>query len=502
MTVVAAIDIGSNALRLAIASPGPNGDLRICANYREAVRLGQDVFSCGAISEETIKRAIEALKKFKCLAQDQGTTLVKAVATSAVREARNRQTFIDRAAEQAGLHIEVIDGVEEARLVYLAVCSKASLSQGTSLLIDIGGGSIELTVVVGGELKFSDSVKMGTVRLLNLLEERKISHQQFARLTEKYVTAIRRRLQAELGSKKVDQCFGTGGNLDAFAALLESKADSSGIKSVEVDRLMPFVQKLEALSVEERMQRFGLRADRADVIVPAGVVLCEIAKHIKVKSIAVPEVGLKDGILIELMPQSGVAREEIHHRQVLAFAHGLGEKFNYDAEHAAQVAKITIEMFDQCRILHGLNDHHRLLLEVAALLHDIGQFISVNGHHKHSQYLIKSSPMVGVTDADRRIIGCVARYHRKSFPQMEHDEYSSLPVPDREVVRKLAAILRVAEALDRSRAHKVKSLHVAVKKKSVEVRVSSDPDFALEAWAFKKKADLFEDVFGRELCLV
>lgn len=498
MTVLGAIDIGSNAMRLLIGTLSRSSELTSLDNFREPVRLGHDVFSSGFISEETSRRAVSALKRFKEIIKDKKVSLFRAVATSAVREARNREAFVHRVIEEAEIHLDVIEGEEEARLVHLAVSHAVDLSKGFGLLIDIGGGSIEISLTSDGDVVFSDSIKMGTVRLLQLLGEKKRSPKSFARLVEKYAESIRKRLDVELGKQRVDLCVGTGGNLEALADLCSEKAKESKVSCIEITKLHKLIKELQDLSPGERMDKFGLRADRADVILPAAVVLREIVKQAGISEIRVPSVGLKDGVIIELIPSSGKNRLSYHSRQVLAFARSLGRKYHFDEKHAESVRHFALQLFDELKSIHKLEDEDRLSLEVASLLHDIGQIVSFNGHHKHSEYLIRSNPFVGLSSRERELVALIARYHRKALPREEHANYSKLSEGDRDKVNKLAALLRIAEALDREHEQNVKKIGVKWDKEQVELRLEGEGDLLMERWAVSDKSDLFSRAFDKK----
>lgn len=495
MTAVAAIDVGSNAIRMAIGSVNSSNELLVTEDYREAVRLGDDVFKSGFISDEVARRAEAAFSRFKNIIKAQGVKKVRAVGTSALREARNRDGFLKRISENTGIRVSVISGEEEARLIHVAVAQKFNFRRKLALLVDIGGGSVEITLVRDGDIIVSDSVKMGTVRLLNILDERKRGQKIFYRLMRAYTEGLRRQLRKELRHRKIDLCIGTGGNIEAFGdlrSLLLKKNDRTILHARELDHI---VSRLESLSFEERIEKLELRPDRADVIMPASIMIQELMKQADVKELHIPRVGLKDGMLLDMLPdpsQHGPAR---HQRQVLAFARELGRKFSFDEEHAVRVARFAVELFDQTKDLHKLAPHYRLLLEVSALLHDIGHCVNINGHHKHSYYLLRSTPFVGLNDREKSLVAVAARYHRKSPPKMEHPEFASLTPEDREIVTKLAAILRLADALDSEHASNVSAFRLTRRKSTLTFSLRGRGDLLLERFAISAKAALFEDTF-------
>ena len=501
MTSLAAIDVGSNAIRLAIGSLDSNNNLLVTQDYREAVRLGEDVFQGGIISDETARRAEAAFGRFRNLIKSHGVKKVRAVGTSALREAHNKDIFLRRISKATGINISVISGEEEARLIYNAVAQKFNFRRNLALLVDIGGGSVEISLVRDGDIIVSDSVKMGTVRLLNLLDERKRGQMSFYRLVRAYADGLRRQLKKELRSRTIDLCIGTGGNIEAFGdlrSLILKKSDRSIINVKELDQI---VTKLESLSFTERIEKLGLRPDRADVIIPASIMIQELMHQSGVKELHIPRVGLKDGLLLDMIPENSAIKPAKHHRQVMAFARELGRKFAFDEEHGSTVAKFAVQIFEQTEAIHKLDQENKQLLEVAALLHDIGQCVNINGHHKHSYYLLRATPFVGLTERQKAVVAVTARYHRKAPPKMDHPEFASLMPEDRELVTKLASILRLADALDSEHASRVTAFRIIRRKSTLTFSLRGQGDLLLERWALANKASLFEDTFGMKVAV-
>jgi exopolyphosphatase/guanosine-5'-triphosphate,3'-diphosphate pyrophosphatase len=337
---------------------------------------------------------------------------------------------------------------------------------------------------------------MGSVRLLQVLEEKKHGERHFNQLVREYVDAAHRRIKKEIGNQKIDVCVGTGGNIEALGDLrkdLYGKEKNSLVTKEELDSL---VKKLQSMTYEERVRELRLRPDRADVIVPASVVLQKIVKLAGVDEVLIPNVGLKDGLLVDMVQDLYGDKKHVHREQVVASAMQVGRKYTFDEQHGSIVARFAVKLFDETRTLHNLEPAARLLLEVAALLHDIGTFISANDHHKHTQYLLKATPLIGLNEDQMAIVGNVARYHRKSFPKVAHESYRVLSAKDRVVVSKLAAILRLADAMDNEHASKVSDFTVEFKKPRFIVGLKGDGDMLLEKWALANKAPLFEEVFS------
>lgn len=496
MGLLAAIDVGSNAIRMVLGSADSKGALSSCEDMREPVRLGADVFNNGLISEVTMRKAEAAFVRFRAALDQHPIQRVRAVGTSALREARNRDEFIRRMEAASGIRVQLISGEEEARLVHKAVASKIELKRKLALLVDVGGGSIEVTLVRDNDIIVSDSVKMGTVRLLHLLDERKRGHKIFYRLLRAYADKLRRQLRKELRNRRIDIVVGTGGNLEAFGDLrqqLLKKAEGDKITAKELGQI---VAKLRSLSYAERINKLHLKPDRADVIVPAAILMEELLAQTEANELLIPRVGLKDGVLLDMIAEGKKLAPEAHKRQVLAFARELGRKFNFDEQHGIQVSQFAVQLFEELASVHKLDKRYSLVLEVAALLHDIGQCININGHHKHSYYILRATPFVGLTLEEKMLVAVTARYHRKAHPKLEHQEFAMLPASDRIVVSKLAALLRIADALDCEHLSRVSALRITRRKSAVTLSTRGKGDLLLERWAVEQKAGLFQEIFG------
>jgi exopolyphosphatase / guanosine-5'-triphosphate,3'-diphosphate pyrophosphatase len=494
MPTIAAIDVGSNAIRLAIANVDGNGGYQTVFNVRAPVRLGQDVFTQGVISAHTIDSMLESFTDFKQKLEQHGATHVKAVGTSALREATNRDVVLKAVSKGTGIDIAVIGGEEEARLIHMAAKAAVNLKNKVALLVDIGGGSVEVVLADDTTVLCTESYAMGSVRLLKILDER-AGEERFNQLVTEYVDATQRRLEQEIGDQAIDVCIGTGGSIEALGELRKELFEKNNSQKVTADELKALVKKLRSTSFEERIQALRLRPDRADVIVPAAIVLQKIVQQAGVNEVIIPGIGLKDGVLLELLSQLRDQEKHLHRDQVVESARRLGKKFFFDEKHANTVARLSVQIFDQMKNFHEMDAEARLILEVAAMLHDIGHYVNVYNHHKHSAYLIQSNPLVGLTQLQMEMVGNVARYHRKSAPKMQHKPYEDLSPKNRLVISKLAAILRLADALDHEHASTVDNVEVDYKRPRFRFRLKGKGDMLLEKWALVNKRDLFESVF-------
>jgi exopolyphosphatase/guanosine-5'-triphosphate,3'-diphosphate pyrophosphatase len=425
---------------------------------------------------------------------------VRAVATSAVREARNRRSFLSLLTRESGLSVDVIAGAEEARLVSLAVRARIpALDEGRHVVMDVGGGSAEVILVVDGEVERAQSFDVGAVRLIRHVGE---PHgPAFLRVARRVVESFRPAVREVLGPHAPKHFAATGGNIETVAGILgERDGGAEPVDAVPVPALEALVDRMAGMTPPQRMRAWGLKADRADVILPACLVYLSFAKEAGAKRILVPHVGLRDSVAVDLLlgAEARDARVRLE-RERVASALALGRKFHFHEGHARQTARLALRIFDRVAGLEGLEREDRDLLEIAAILHDIGIVVSPIKHHKHTAYLVRESELAGVTPEEQELIAQIARYHRRGLPRTSHPEYAALPARDRRRVALLAGILRLADALDRDRARPLEDVVVRLRAGGVQIHLRGSGDRLLEVWAAEHKKDLFEREFGREV---
>lgn len=507
MQKIAAIDIGSNAIRMIVGKITDSWEVQPVESIRLPLRLGQDVFTLGKLQESTIQQAIEAFGHFRRVADDFEVTKIRAIATSAMREASNGYILVDRITQATKIPIEVISGDEEARLVHRAVSDVIKLNGKRAVLIDIGGGSVEVTISENGNIVSTESYNMGTVRLLQKLDGNKepgfslLSHPKrpFALLVREYAEAARKRIDREIGSEKVDLCIATGGNVEEIGKLRQKLLKQTSSELIRPAELQELIERINDLNVKDRVRKLKLRPDRADVILPAAIVLQLIARETGAKQIHIPNVGLKDGLLAEIADEIAQGPQLPKREQVWGSATRLGYKYEFDADHATLVAKLAGQLFDQTKELHNLAEEERLLLEIGALLHDIGHFINTVDHDQHGYYILKANSLIGLTPRQQEIVAQLVRYHRKFPPSIEDAGFKSLAPADRLMVTKLCAFLRLADGMDVSHTRHVRSVTILKKKKRWELTMQGKGELLLERWGLNKRRALFEEIFGFEL---
>jgi exopolyphosphatase/guanosine-5'-triphosphate,3'-diphosphate pyrophosphatase len=497
--VLGAVDVGSNAVRFAAAEFTARDRFRILDSDRAPVRLGHEVFLTGKLGSAAMDAGIAALRQFGERLTALGAVRSRAVATSAVREASNGAEFLERARAEAGFDLKAVTGAEEARLVHLAASSRVELGEKPWLLADLGGGSVEVSLVDATGIRWSESHTMGSVRLLEELAVVGEEPGRFFSLLEEYASTIR------IPRAEVDRPKGflaTGGNAESLAELAGAAPDARGVSRVPLGDLQKIIEILAKTPYRNRMEVMGLCRDRADVILPAALIYSRLGALTSASEMVVPHVGVREGILLDLATEAIPGGGEIRlDRQAFQAALALGRKYAFDEAHGRHVSKLAVSLFDQLESVHGLGPDSRRVLRVAALLHDVGSFVSPSGHHKHSLYILANSGLLGFSPEEVPVVANVARYHRKGAPSADHEMFHRLSKPDRQRTLRLAALLRIADALDREHLQRVHAVEVRRTGCDLRLRVSATGDLVLETWSLKRKVDFFEKVYAMKTTL-
>jgi exopolyphosphatase/guanosine-5'-triphosphate,3'-diphosphate pyrophosphatase len=499
---VAAVDVGSNAIRFVAAEFSGPRERTVLDEERVGVRLGHDVFLTGKLADEPMDAAVAGLADFRRRMEKLGIAHYRATATSAVRESRNGADFARRVRDEAGLELEVITGYEEARLVYQAIRSRVELGRDRWILVDLGGGSVEVSLADEGGILWSESHTMGSVRLLEVLSGSGDDPGRFQRLLREYAATLQIPTAAQ--HLRPAGVIATGGNIEALAKLAGTPPKGGRPGAIAMGELRDAIRMLARLSYAQRMEQLKLRADRADVILPAAMVYERVAQLAGAEEIRVPGVGVKDGLLLDLVEDLTTHQEweDRRERTAVEGAAALGRRYLFDEAHGMHVARLAGSLFDQLRELHGLDAGDRRVLLAAAVLHDVGAYVSRKRHHKHSLYLISQSELPGFAPGEMWLVANVARYHRKGEPTTDHDSFERLDAGERARVTRLSALLRVADALDREHLQAVRALHARVREGELVLEVEAEGDLLLERWALRQKAGLFTSTFGLEVRLV
>jgi exopolyphosphatase/guanosine-5'-triphosphate,3'-diphosphate pyrophosphatase len=500
---VAVLDMGASAIRLVVAELPPGESPRILEEASRAVPLGRDSFTNGRLGASTIEATLRALEGFRRIMDTYGVVRYRAVATSAVREAANRDTFLDRVRLRTGIDVETIDGSEENRLTYIAVREAldgdAALDSGDALLVEVGGGSADISFLRRGEPVYSGTYALGAIRMRQNLASWHGSHEQRVRLFNRTVQNVVEDIRREMPLREARHFIALGGDARFAADRIVPIEAAVRARSFPRERFLAFCEEACALDDEQLVEAYGLPLAEVESLVPALLVYRELLLETQAGTLVVPDASLRAGLLLDMVRADEGQGIEDFSRQVLASAAVLGEKYRFDAPHARHVAALAVRLFDDLSAEHGLGARDRLLLEVAALLHDIGIFVSLRGHHKHAQYILSVSEIFGLSRDDMAVISNVARYHRRAAPNKSHLPYMALDSGARVVVSKLGAILRLANALDADHLQKVRDVRVLREGDQWVLEVDGGGDLTLERLAALARADLLTEVFGRKV---
>ncbi len=492
--LVGAIDVGSNAMRLGIATQDFDGTAQLIQRYREPVRLGHDAFTTGILSQQCMDDAVEAFIQFRRILDQHHVGEFRATATSAMRDSKNGAELQRRILDETGITLEVISGEEEARLVHYSIARRTDLTNKFTLLIDMGGGSVEVTLCNDGEVVSAQSFKIGTVRLLEVLGQ----EGDFNTLLSEYLDGARKKIKEMIGRRKTDLCVATGGNAGAIGELAHQLLDTESAHRINRSQLKKTIQILTKLSLEERIRDLGLRPDRADVILPAAMVFHEIMEIGGAKQMVMPDASLLDGVILDMV-DSEQRTFTSQRRNLLAWARSLKKKYHVSHRFGKEVARLSLELYDQSHELHRMPHRDRLLLEIASLVHEIGLYIRVGGYHRHSAYLISVSPLLGLSKREKRVLSQVVRYHRKAGPSESNEIFACMSDSDQTKVWQLSALLRLGIALNKERRGRVEDVDVEIDKQNITLRLEGDGDLMLERWAALQTIDYIKQAFDREL---
>lgn len=503
---IAAIDIGSTSIRLAIAQLRGNS-LHTLENLNQSVALGKDTFTQGHIRPESIEESVHVLKSFRRILDEYGMDhpdQVRAVATTAVREASNCDAFVDRVYMATGLTVEVLDAADMTRLTYFSVRphirEDASLARSNVLIVEVGGGTTEILLLSRGDVTLSRTFHLGSLRLREMLDSFRSPVGQHRHLMENAIQGTLDQLRAIMPSRKRLNMIILGGDA-RFAAerLLHARSTSNRLYRLPRPALERLTDSLLKLSVEEieRFQKLPLA--EAETLGPALLTYSSLARALRLGHVCVSNATMRHGLLLE-MTHSGPDIRDFEEK-IVGSAIETGNKYHIDLQHARQVSQLSLQLFEHLMDEHRLRPRHKLLLQVAAILHDAGLFISANSHHKHSAYLIQNSEIFGLNQRDIGLIALVARYHRKAPPRPTHAEFLALSREDRLAVLQLAAILRTADALDVAHSARIGALDVKREPGHLIVIATGTDDVSLEEVALLRKGPMFEEVFGLKIRL-
>jgi len=505
--LVAVLEIGSTGIRLLVAQMQNDGLWQVMDRAGRPAALGRDVFNSGELSRESLLECLTVLQNYKELLAGWGIAEsdVHVIATSALRVARNRDVFIDRIRQETGFNLSVVDGIEENRLMYLGVrfALKHDLPlfwKSNSMIIEIGGGSTEIMLLRRGQMVAAHSIKLGTI----MLDQRTRLGGGPRLFYERYLTESIRNttglLNAEMDLTHV-RTFVSAGSDARLASMQAGTEINEHCRAIDRNAFIDFADKVRHYTIEECTQKLGISYADAEGFIPGILVLKLFLEQTGAARVVVPLVSIREGYLIDLSLGVDSGVQEEFYSQISASAINLGRRYHFNEAHSRHVAELCMVLFDALVNIHGMNHRQRMMLETAAILHDIGTFIKSSGHNRHGQYIVSNSEIFGLPRDELDIIANVIRYHRGDPPSENDIEYISLEREERVLVLKMASILRIADALDRGHSQQIKDLTVDHRAETVALHFHGSYDLSLELMALEEKGILFQDVFGYKIVL-
>ncbi|MDA0739919.1 MAG: Ppx/GppA phosphatase family protein [Nitrospirae bacterium] len=508
MAKLAVVDIGTNSIHMVLADIESDGSYKILDSFKDMTRLGDGTFQQKRLSEAAMARGLDVLGNLTTLARNKGFSKIVMTATSAVREAKNGGQFIEAVAQQTRVRVRVVTGQEEARLIYLGIRHSMELLETPSLMVDIGGGSVEIIAGTRERLIGAQSLKLGAIRLKDQFLAKAPPSKSKLREFYKTIDHDLREALDQLKLEAVDRIIASSGMAANLAEIVYLQRTGRQIpqinmSTISLKEIRLIEDRLAASNLVKRMEIPGLDPRRVDTLLPATAVLRIVLELTGQKEVTISDKAIREGLIYDFIEKNKekilIEQEVLNVR--LRNVISLARRCQYPKTHSHHVARLATSLFDQTRPLHQLGDQEREWLEYASLLHDVGYVINPRQHHKHGYYLITNSDLAGFTAEEIEMIANLTRYHRGANPGPRHVAYQALGVSDRKKVRALSAILRIADGLDRSHFSIIQDLEVRVGK-TVKIILSVSGDSELEVWTAQNRADLFEKLYKRKVQFV
>jgi exopolyphosphatase/guanosine-5'-triphosphate,3'-diphosphate pyrophosphatase len=499
--IMAAVDIGSYSIKMKIADVDSNGGILSLETPKKFINLGKDTFITGKINNEHLEEICSILKNFKRLINEYRADKYMIVATSALREAVNCDYILDYVYQKTGLKIEVISESEERFYTYGSIMDNLKdfqkLKQEGVLITDVGSGGVEITLFNGGDLIFTQYVRMGALRLkevLSTLERRTLN---FPNLIGEYIESEIDTLKIQLLQNAISNYLVIGSEIQVIHDLLASGKQEYNRSYMSREAFYKIFHKVIGKSQQQITGEFMLKSESVETLVPAMLMYEKFLSFTRTDRIFTPAVSLCDG-LVRHMTDTKFDLENIvfSEKDIIISVRKLGEKYSYDSKHAEQVEKVSLLLFDNSKKLHGYSDKERLFLQIAAIAHDIGKYINIKGHNILSHNIILNSDILGLSKNDLHIIANIIRYHANNMPGIDDFNYKSLDYSSRIIVSKLAAFLKLADALDRSHKQKLSDIKIILGEQALTIKAETNRDSLLEEWEFENKSNLFKEVYG------
>jgi exopolyphosphatase/guanosine-5'-triphosphate,3'-diphosphate pyrophosphatase len=506
--ILCVIDVGAGGIRMIIAELGRDGGVRTLEELERPIALGRDTFQTGSLSASSIRKAVNVLRQFRAVMDTYGVEHTRAVATSAVRGALNRDTFVDRVFLATGIELEVIEGSQESLLTFAAVQrvleAHPEYREGEALLCSIGGGATEWALVRNGQVVASITHDMGTMRMREQLRAGSADRRSRTRILQHNAREMMNVVRRALPYEKVSWLVAVGSEA-RFAARVLAPAEPGStpdLTAVAAKDLKKLADQLLPLPADQISATYSVPPNETEALAPALLAYAELTRLNQVDQLLVARASMREGLVLHMVRSIGSASSVLFPDQTIAAAINLARKYQADEKHGVHTAELARAIFQALRPQHQMGEKEQLLLEVASIVHDIGEFVASAGHHRHTYYLLTHSEVFGLSQMDLEIVANVARYHRRGVPQADHPAYASLPRPARLTVNRLSAILRVADALDKSHSQRVQNPKFTIEGDELQIRVDGGEEMGLERIALDAKAGLFEEVFGLQPVIV
>lgn len=514
--IISVIDVGASGIRMLIAELRPDGEVRTLEQLERPLALGRDTFRTGVLSAGSIQKAVNILRQYRARMDTYGVAHTRAVATSAVRAALNRDTFVDRVFLATGIEIEVIEGSQETLLTFaavqLALGGHPEVGTGDALLFELGGGATEWALMRDGKVVASITHDLGTVRMRELLRTGETDRRAKTRLIQHTVREMMNSVRRALPFERVSHLIAVGSEarfaaralavVGQKAVMAEGDGSAGAVSAVAAKDLRKLADQILPMTPEQVATSFGVAALEAESLAPALLAHAELIRLNQVDRLLVPRVSMRDGLVLQMARSIQSGSSVFFPEQTIAAAVNLARKYQTDEKHGLHTAVLARAIFEATRAQHRMGDRELLLVEVASIVHDIGGFVAARGHHRHAYYLLTNSEIFGLSGMDLEIVANLARYHRRGGPQSDHPVYASLPRPARLTVNRLSGILRVADALDKGHTQRIQGPRISVAGDELRIEVEGAEDLALERMALDAKSGLFEEVFGLKPVLV
>lgn len=499
--IVGTIDVGSNNIKMLIAEIKKDDSIKILDELKYDTFIGRDTFSTGRISLETLREASGILKNYSKVMKEYGVKKYRAVSTSGIREAENREYVLEQIKLKSGIEVEIINSAEERFITYKAIRYKVKgvrkARQEGLLIVNIGSGGIEVSLYQDGSLGLSEYIKIGSLRLREILSDLESMTVDFPKVMEEYIKSKIYLIEEVIRNRQVGNVIGLGGGMATILSLAGNLSEPASEDRIDRELLEGIYTAVRSMSTDQIADRYGLDLQDAKLILPSVIIFKRFMDLTRAKTMFAPMVSLRHGMVAQMVDKySDTERKQDFENDIISSARYIAGKYGIDQPHARRVENISMNIFDSTSTVHKMKNKDRMLLRVASILHDAGKYVNFDNHNLHSYHIIKASNIISFSNRELNIIANIAYFHSGDFPGSWSDIYRGLYYKDKIRVSKLAAILRLADALDNSHEQKIDKIEIHRKKDQVIFEVYTDEDIILEEWTFGQNADFFEEVTG------